>query len=167
MGRHRKPKKLVVHCARIAVGGLALAEITGGLPAIQAEASQPVVVPAVYSTVQPVMTRHHHSRKHHAKAPVRAAKPAAAAVAVQTAAAVVAPVVQQAALDATDLVAEPAMASLDYQQLFDHYTVRPGDTLTHIAAAYGIPYEVLWSFNTDTVPHPDAIYPGQILRLPA
>lgn len=161
-GRHRSPCRLVVNAARIAVGGLALAEITGGLSAIPAHAepvTTSVVVPAAYSTAQPVMSRHRHERKHHPahhakKAPARAAVQAAApAVHVEPVA-----VVQQATFETADL---------DQQQLFDHYIVQPGDTLTHIAAAYGVDWASLWSFNTDQVAHPDSIWPGLQLRLPA
>jgi LysM repeat protein len=70
--------------------------------------------------------------------------------------------VQQATFETADLV-----ETLDQQQLFDHYTVQPGDTLTHIAAAYGIPWEALYALNTDQVAHPDSIWPGLQLRLPA
>lgn len=161
MGRHRKPTRLVVHAARIAVGGLALAEITGGMPAIPAHAETPIVVPAAYSTVQPVMTRHHHHSHHAHKAPPHLAQPVR--VVMQPAPAVT-------AVDATALDPTAQDASYDtgqYQQLYDHYTVQAGDTLTHIAAAYGVDWASLWSINSDTVAHPDAIYPGQILRLPA
>lgn len=162
-GRHRAPGRLAVNAARIAVGGFALAEITGGLPAIPAHA-EPVtaaVVPAVYSTVQPVMTRKHH-KKHHA---AHHAKPVPQSV-VQPVQPAAQPVVQEPA-------AQPALFDMTDpsdsfgQQLFDHYTVQPGDTLTHIAAAYGIPYEVLFALNSDQVANGDYIYVGQRLRLPA
>jgi len=59
---------------------------------------------------------------------------------------------------------DPAMAP--EQLLYDHYIVQPGDTLTHIAAAYQIPWESLWAINSDQLPHPDAVFPNQRLRLP-
>jgi hypothetical protein len=161
MGRHRKPTRLVVHAARIAVGGLVLAEITGGLPAIPAQAEvETPVVPAVYSTVQPVMTRHHHHSHHAHKAPPHLAQP----VRVVQQAAVVAPAVAPAA----DPTAQDAAYDYGYDQLYDHYIVRQGDTLTHIAAEFGVSWEALFAINSDTIgDSPDSIYAGQILRLPA
>lgn len=163
MGRHRKPTRLVVHAARIAVGGLVLAEITGGLPAIPAQAEvETPVVPAVYSTVQPVMTRHHHHSHHAHKAPAHLAQP----VRVVTQA-VVQPAVAPVAASSDPTAQDASYDDGQYQQLYDHYTVRQGDTLTHIAAEFGVDWSSLWSINSDTVPDPDSLYPGQILRLPA
>jgi LysM repeat protein len=44
------------------------------------------------------------------------------------------------------------------------YEVQPGDTLTEIAAAYGLPIPAIMEANGIT--NPDAIYAGQILQLP-
>lgn len=163
MGRHRKPTRLVVHAARIAVGGLVLAEITGGLPAIPAQAEvETPVVPAVYSTVQPVMTRHHHHSHHTHKAPAHLAQP----VRVVTQAVVQPAVAPVAAF--SDPTAQDAAYDYGYdQQLYDHYTVRQGDTLTHIAAEFGVSWEALFSINSDTVADADSLFVGQVLRLPA
>jgi LysM domain len=163
MGKHSRPSRKAVHFARIAVGGIALAEITGGFAAIPAEAATP---PHVY-TAQPVLAAHvehlhkkphhgdhkghHHGAKHHA---VKPAVKAPAAVAPAPAAPVVAPVAL--------VTPDPDMG-----MLIDHYTVIPGDTLTHIAAAYGLPWEAMWSANSDVLEHPDQLIPGQVLRLPA
>ena len=46
------------------------------------------------------------------------------------------------------------------------YTVQPGDTLSTIAARFGLPLDaVRWS-NPDIEHNPDDIYPGQVLRIP-
>jgi hypothetical protein len=161
-GRHRAPgPRVAVNCARIAVGGLVLAEITGGLPAAPAYAATPVVLASSHHSTngdKHHTKKHHHTKHHHpakhAKAPAAkpAAKPSVRAAVVVAATSTPAP--------------QPAPAAAP-DMLFDHYIVQPGDTLTHIAAAYGIPWESMWAFNTDTTPHPDALYPGLRLRLPA
>jgi LysM repeat protein len=44
--------------------------------------------------------------------------------------------------------------------------VEQGDTMNGIAAQYGVDLGALIATNADTVPNPDRIYPGQVLRLP-
>ncbi|WP_309074072.1 LysM domain-containing protein [Paenarthrobacter sp.] len=44
--------------------------------------------------------------------------------------------------------------------------VEQGDTMSGIAAQYGVDLGALIATNADTVPNPDQIYPGQVLRLP-
>ncbi|MBT2585770.1 LysM domain-containing protein [Arthrobacter sp. ISL-95] len=44
--------------------------------------------------------------------------------------------------------------------------VEQGDTMSGIAAQYGVDLGPLIATNADTVPNPDRIYPGQVLRLP-
>ncbi|UKA48803.1 LysM peptidoglycan-binding domain-containing protein [Arthrobacter sp. FW305-123] len=44
--------------------------------------------------------------------------------------------------------------------------VEQGDTMSGIAAQYGVDLGALIATNADTVPNPDRIYPGQVLRLP-
>ncbi|MET3367905.1 LysM domain-containing protein [Arthrobacter sp. M2012083] len=44
--------------------------------------------------------------------------------------------------------------------------VEQGDTMGGIAAQYGVDLGALIATNADTVPNPDQIYPGQVLRLP-
>lgn len=47
------------------------------------------------------------------------------------------------------------------------YRVRPGDTLSGIAAEHRLNgWKKLWAVNRATVVDPDLIYPGQALRLP-
>jgi len=162
-GRHRAPRpgaRIAVNAARIAVGGLVLAEITGaGFPAVPAYASTPAVLASSHHSTDTVHKHHH---KHH---PVQV--PAARTVAAVHQAVTVAAVehVASAAPESQPVIA--AVSDQQQQQLFDHYIVQPGDTLTHIAAAYGIPWESMWAFNTDQVAHPDSLYPGLRLRLPA
>jgi nucleoid-associated protein YgaU len=45
------------------------------------------------------------------------------------------------------------------------YVVRPGDTLSGIAAGLGMAWPALWALNRDRVADPDLIYPGQRLRV--
>jgi resuscitation-promoting factor RpfA len=48
-----------------------------------------------------------------------------------------------------------------------HYTVRPGDWLSKIAAAHDIAWQSLYAANRSVVgPDPDLIFPGQRLVLP-
>jgi resuscitation-promoting factor RpfA len=44
--------------------------------------------------------------------------------------------------------------------------VEAGDTLSGIAVQFGVDLDSLIAANADTVPNPDVIYPGQVLRLP-
>jgi nucleoid-associated protein YgaU len=50
------------------------------------------------------------------------------------------------------------------------YTVRPGDTLSHIARAHygkaGL-WTRIYDANRDLLDDPDLIHPGQVLRIPA
>jgi hypothetical protein len=166
MGRHRKPTRKAVHFARIAVGGLALAEITGGLPAVTAPHTYAAT--PTYSA-SPVLEAHveklnqhggHHSHKHHGQ---HANKHHAVKAPVAP------PVVVAPPAVAAPVVAAPAAVAADPDMgfLFDHYTVRDGDTLTHIAAAYDLPWAALYAANADQLEHPDALFVGQTLRLPA
>ena len=45
------------------------------------------------------------------------------------------------------------------------YTVRPGDSLSRIAARYGISYQSLASYNN--IQNANRIYPGQVIKIPA
>lgn len=44
--------------------------------------------------------------------------------------------------------------------------VEADDTLSGIAVQFGVDLDALIAANADTVPNPDHIYPGQVLRLP-
>ncbi|MCR1162744.1 LysM peptidoglycan-binding domain-containing protein [Paenarthrobacter sp. UW852] len=44
--------------------------------------------------------------------------------------------------------------------------VEHGDTMSGIAAQFGVDLGALIASNADTVPNPDFLYPGQVLRLP-
>ena len=48
------------------------------------------------------------------------------------------------------------------------YTVQSGDTLYKIAAANGVSggWESVYQANSDIIPDPDLIYPGQVIRIP-
>jgi len=45
------------------------------------------------------------------------------------------------------------------------YTVRSGDTLSEIAARYGVTWQSIYQRNRDVVKDPDLIYPGQALDI--
>lgn len=45
------------------------------------------------------------------------------------------------------------------------YTIKPGDTLSEIAAAHGTTWQALFEKNRDVVKNPHLIYPGQVLKL--
>lgn len=160
-GRHRAPgPRVAVNCARIAVGGLVLAEITGGLPAAPAYAATPVVLASSHHSTdgdKHHSKKHHHTKHHHAAKPVKppAVKPAAKA-----------PVRAAVVVAATSTPAPQPVPAAAPDGLFDHHIVQPGETLTHIAAAYQLPWESLWAVNGDLI-HPDSLYVGQRLRLPA
>jgi LysM repeat protein len=47
------------------------------------------------------------------------------------------------------------------------YRVQPGDTLARIAAAEHLSWQELWAANRAAVTHPETIYPGQVLTIPA
>lgn len=47
------------------------------------------------------------------------------------------------------------------------YTVVSGDSLSKIAAKYGIQWKAIWDHNRDILNHPDKIYPGQELKIPS
>ena len=46
------------------------------------------------------------------------------------------------------------------------YTVESGDSLSKIAAKYGIQWKAIWDANRDILKDPDKIYPGQELKIP-
>lgn len=57
--------------------------------------------------------------------------------------------------------------SLAAKMATGRYTVRPGDTLSDIAAGHGFPdWRRLYEANQDKVRNPDLIFPGQVLRIP-
>lgn len=46
------------------------------------------------------------------------------------------------------------------------YVVHPGDTLSGIAAAYGLSWQEIWEANKAKIPNPDLIHPGDELFIP-
>lgn len=162
-GRHRAPgPRVAVNCARIAVGGLVLAEITGGLPVVPAYAATPV---ALASSHHHTDGDKHHTKKHHHAKHHHAAKPPAKPAVAKTHAANP-PVRAAVVVAATSTPAPQPVPAAAPEMLFDHHIVQPGETLTHIAASFGLPWEVLFSVNAD-MGHPDSLFVGQRLRLPA
>ncbi|MBO1269633.1 LysM peptidoglycan-binding domain-containing protein [Arthrobacter cavernae] len=101
-----------------------------------------------------------------AAADAAAAEQAAAQAATEQAAAQAA--AQQAAADAAaqQAAAEQAAAAQAAAARVTEVVVEPGDTLSGIAVQFGVDLGALIAANADTVPNPDLIYPGQVLRLP-
>jgi LysM repeat protein len=70
---------------------------------------------------------------------------------------------------AEPVLAEPVLTEpvgLDEASTVSEVAVEPGDTMQGIATQYGVDLDELIAANADTVPNPDHIYPGQVLRLP-
>jgi LysM repeat protein len=92
-----------------------------------------------------------------------AADRAAADQAAANQAAADAAAAQQAAdAQAAAAAAPPAPAPAAVSEV----VVEAGDTLGGIAVQFGVDLDALIAANADTVPNPDLIYPGQVLRLP-
>jgi len=52
--------------------------------------------------------------------------------------------------------------------LVEEYVVKPGDTLSKIAAHHGsVTWTQIYEANRDRIRDPNTIYPGQKLRIPA
>jgi len=47
------------------------------------------------------------------------------------------------------------------------WTVAVGDTLTSIGARKGVDWQKIYALNRDVVEHPDWIFPGEVLAIPA
>ncbi len=67
-------------------------------------------------------------------------------------------------LSAGDLV---FAITADDQSREQTYTVKPGDTLSGIAAQYGTTWQKIYEHNCDIIKNPDLIYPGQVIRIPS
>jgi LysM repeat protein len=90
------------------------------------------------------------------------------AAAQQVAAAQAAADAQAAAVAAQEAHPAPPVAPAPADQLtgVSEVVVEAGDTLRGIAVQFGVDLDALIAANADTVPNPDVIYPGQVLRLP-
>lgn len=74
---------------------------------------------------------------------------------------------QEAADQAADQAADLAEAApTEAPATVSELVVEAGDTLSGIAVQFGVDLDSLIAANADTVPNPDVIYPGQVLRLP-
>ncbi|MBP2413217.1 nucleoid-associated protein YgaU [Arthrobacter stackebrandtii] len=111
-----------------------------------------------------------------APAPVAAAPQAAAVVPLEQApaeqyTAPQAPVQQYPVAQAPvqQLAETPAPAPVTVALSGETYTIESGDTLDRIATKLGIQggWQALYQANTDTVIHPDLIFTGAVLNLPA
>ena len=68
---------------------------------------------------------------------------------------------------AISAITAPAAVSASRAMLSQTYTVQPGDTLTSIAARFGLPsWQVLYDANRDRVSDPHALRVGQVLAIP-
>lgn len=61
-------------------------------------------------------------------------------------------------------IAVIGVASVSFADTTNTYTVKPGDTLSGIAANYGDTWQELQAVNN--LPNPDEIYPGETLQIP-
>lgn len=66
----------------------------------------------------------------------------------------------------SDLILNITTASGDAGGSGNTYVVESGDSLSKIAAKYGIQWKAIWDANRDTLKDPDKIYPGQELKIP-
>ncbi len=66
----------------------------------------------------------------------------------------------------SDLILNITTGSGDAGGGANTYTVESGDSLSKIAAKYGIQWKAIWDANRDILHHPDKIYPGQELKIP-
>lgn len=69
-----------------------------------------------------------------------------------------------AVIAATLVVSAPALQAEEPPPELQKHTVRPGDTLSKIAARTW--WEAIWEANRDRIANPDRIYPGQVLIIP-
>ncbi|MFJ4206856.1 LysM peptidoglycan-binding domain-containing protein [Paenarthrobacter sp. NPDC089675] len=76
------------------------------------------------------------------------------------------PEVERASRDAAAEAAAEAGQRGPVAPRVTEVVVEPGDTMAGIAAQFNVDLGALIATNADTVPNPDAIYPGQVLRLP-
>lgn len=76
------------------------------------------------------------------------------------------PSAEAEALAASGPVASDAGAAAASAGQVTEVVVEADDTLSGIAMQFGVDLDALIAVNTDTVPNPDHIYPGQVLRLP-
>ncbi|MEV7663140.1 LysM domain-containing protein [Paenarthrobacter sp. NPDC089316] len=72
------------------------------------------------------------------------------------------PEAQEAAVEAAAGTGQPGPVAPRVTEV----VVEQGDTMSGIAAQFGVDLGALIATNADTVPNPDLIYPGQVLRLP-
>lgn len=161
MGRHRRRNRRSVSMARIAVGGLVLTGAATGFAKVSAEAAPPPQLKAQVQEHQPVETVAWVAPQD------RPAYPSAEYVPADFTTNPTPPAGQsadQSVSQSTDQ--SQSGVSTNPADLFDHYVVQPGDTLTHIAAAYGVSWQALWSANSDQLAHPDTLFCGEVLRLP-
>jgi LysM repeat protein len=116
--------------------------------------------PAAATTPQDATTRE--AAQQHAAEEAAAAQQTAAAQATADARAAADAVAAQEADPAPPVAPAPA----DRLTGVSEVVVEAGDTLRGIAVQFGVDLDALISANADTVPNPDVIYPGQVLRLP-
>ncbi|MFL6090235.1 MAG: LysM peptidoglycan-binding domain-containing protein [Aeromicrobium sp.] len=60
--------------------------------------------------------------------------------------------------------AEPAQPAQPAEPEYRTYTVKSGDTLSEIAASYGVDWHEMARLNN--LENPDLIYPGQVFKVP-
>ena len=90
----------------------------------------------------------------------------AADVVVDETEAAAAPVEETETTEATAVAAAPAKAAPKKEKKPEHktYTVKRGDTLSEIAAKYGVSWREMAKLNH--LDNPDLIFPGQVFKIP-
>lgn len=139
------------------------ASATGGTPAPALAPSTGVdtaETAAAATTPQDAATRE--AAQQHAAEESAAARQAAAAQAAADAQAAT----EAVAAQEVDPAPPAAPAPADQLTGVSEVVVEAGDTLGGIAMQFGVDLDALIAANADTVPNPDLIYPGQVLRLP-
>ncbi|MEV7606441.1 LysM domain-containing protein [Paenarthrobacter sp. NPDC089322] len=76
------------------------------------------------------------------------------------------PEVRQASQDAASEAAAGSGQPGPVAPRVEQVVVEAGDTMKSIAEQFRVDLAALIAANTDTVPNPDLIHPGQVLRLP-
>ena len=138
--------------------------LSGGATGSVSTQSQTVTPQATQEYVAPETTQ-----QYVAEAPVQETVPVETYTAPQAQPAPEAVVPQTQVLPEAQ-VAAPAPVQTPAPALSgETYTVQSGDTLSTIAEKLGIEggWEALYNANADTIIHPDLIFTGQLLQLPA
>ena len=65
-----------------------------------------------------------------------------------------------------DMRAGDLMLDIEAADFDEVYEVKKGDSLSKIAKQYGTTWQKIHEMNKDTIKNPDAIFPGQKIKIP-